>query len=188
MILEPLVILEIETLNLGDDTRAIGMELVHPGPEREPVIGREAAEVWSRALPAIAPDEPLELDFSNPSANLREFCSARRIGRETAGANLSVTSPSREILAELIERFEGEGFGIRAGNLAAKLDKALEKDFAQRGVDAYQEAHHHYTFCAICAFDEATVTLVAPRLWATEVVRRVAPALTGMDVQVHQPV
>jgi hypothetical protein len=182
------VIIEIEALNLGDNTRAIGMELVHVGAEREPVTGREAAEVWCRVLPAIAPGEPLALDFPSPSAELCEFCSARHIGREIAGGNLSVTAPSPEILTELIERFEGLTFGARAGSLAAQPDQALEEDFGRRGVDAYQEAHHRYTFCAICAFEEATVTLVAPRLWATEVVRRIAPALTGMDVQVHQPV
>jgi hypothetical protein len=182
------MILEIEALNLGDDTRAMGMELVHVGAEREPVIGREAAAVWSRVLPAIASGEPLALDFPSPSAELREFCASRRIGRETVGGNLSVTAPSREILEEVIERFEAQPFGARAGSLVATPDKALEEDFARRGLDAYQEAHHRYTFCAICAFDEAAVTLVAPRLWATEVVRRVAPAVTGLDVQVHQPV
>jgi hypothetical protein len=187
------MILEIEALNLGDDTRAIGVELVHPGAEREPVTGRQAAEVWSRTLPAIAPGEPLALDFPSPAEGVREFCASRRIGREGTGGFWVIALPSpeiqaREILAEAIERFESQTFGARAGSLAATPDQALEEDFARCGVDAYQEAHHRYTFCAICAFEEATVTLVAPRLWATEVVRRIAPALTDMDVQVHQPV
>jgi hypothetical protein len=45
-----MMILEIEALNLGDDTRAIGLELVHSGVEREPIMGREAAAVWGRVL------------------------------------------------------------------------------------------------------------------------------------------
>jgi hypothetical protein len=40
-----MMILEIEALNLGDDTRAVGLELVHSGVEREPITGREAAAV-----------------------------------------------------------------------------------------------------------------------------------------------
>jgi hypothetical protein len=146
-----------------------------------------------RVLQSIAPGEPIALDFPAQDKVVVEFCASRRIGRQGAGGICIVALPTpgiqaREILADMIERFESLTFGVRAGSLAATLDQTFEENFAMRGVDAYQEAYHRYTFCAICAFDEATLTLVAPRLWATEVVRRVAPAITGLDVQVHQPV
>lgn len=187
------MILEIEALNLGDNTRAISMELVEPGTEREPVGGSDAAKVWSRVVPAIAAGEPLALDFCSQLEGVREFCTARHIACKRTEGHLEILLPSdeiaaRQILAELIERFEGDTFGVRAGNLAGQGDAELESELSERGIDAYHQAYPRYTFCAICMFDEASITLLAQGLWATEVVRRVAPAVVGIDVQVRQPV
>jgi len=183
------VILDIETLDLGPDLRAIGLELVEPGATREPVCGAPAAKVWSPVLLAVAAGEPLVFDFFSHLERVRDFCVRRNLAwREGARNYVAVSAPSRELLAELLERFERETFGARAGRRVIEGDPELEEGLSKRGADAYHSAYSSYTFCAILSLDEASVTLLAPHLWASEVVQLVRPALSGMDVELRQPV
>jgi hypothetical protein len=183
------MILEFETLDLGPDVRAIGMELVEPGATREPVRGAEAAKVWSRVLPAVAAGEPLVFDFFSHLERVRDFCVRRNLAwREGAENYVAVSTPSRELMAELLERFERETSGARAGRRVDQGDPELEEELSKRGADAYDAVYSNYTFCAILSLDEASVTLLAPQLCASEVVQLVRPALNGLDVQLSQPV
>ena len=45
-------LLEVEPLNLGEDVRAIGLELVEVRT-REPARGGDAARIWGRVLWAL---------------------------------------------------------------------------------------------------------------------------------------
>ena len=183
------VILEIETLDLGPDIRAIGMELVEPGATREPVFGAQAARVWSPVLLAVAAGESLVFDFFSHLERVRDFCVRRNLAwREGLGNYLGVSAPSRELLAELLERFERETLGSRAGRRVDQGDPELEERLSKRGADAYHAVYSNYIFCAILSLDEASVTLLAPQLWASEVVRLARPVLNGLDVELRQPV
>lgn len=61
----------------------------------------------------------------------------------------------------------------------------LEGELARRGVDAYHTAFPNYVFCAICNFEDGSLVLLSEKLWASEVIRRVRPALEGQDVEVR---
>ena len=61
--------LDVQALDLGGDVKAVGLELV--GTEnREPVRGKDAAEIWSAVFPALAGNESYAVDFF--SATLAE--------------------------------------------------------------------------------------------------------------------
>jgi len=53
-------------LDLGGEVRAVGLELVET-ENREPVRGKDAAEIWSAVFPALAGDIYL-VDFSVTSS------------------------------------------------------------------------------------------------------------------------
>ena len=48
--------LDVEPLDLGPGVKAVGLELVET-ENREPVRGKQASEIWSALLPALAGDE-----------------------------------------------------------------------------------------------------------------------------------
>jgi hypothetical protein len=54
-------------------------------------------------------------------------------------------------------------------------------------VDAYRAAFSNYFFSAVCAFEDASLVLLSEKLWASEVIRRVRPAIKGLDVEVSLP-
>ncbi|HYL10373.1 MAG TPA: hypothetical protein VEU31_06515 [Candidatus Acidoferrales bacterium] len=179
--------LEIEALDLGTDVKAVGLELIET-MSREPLRGTEAAKIWSTALPAIAGREPWALDFFSHVDRVHEFCRLHAIAfRDAAERCCVVTQPEPERLAELFERFEGETFGIRAGDPLFAGDTALEADLARRGVDAYHPAFPRYYFCAVCDFENGFLTLLSNRLWASEIIRRVRPVMEGLQVSVARP-
>jgi hypothetical protein len=95
--------------------------------------------------------------------------------------------PSREQLLLVFERFEKETFGIRVGTLAEREDAVLENELSHRGLDAYQAAYTRYTFCAVCEPEDGWVTLLSEKLWPSEVIRRVRPALQPFDVYMARP-
>jgi len=66
-------------------------------------------------------------------------------------------------------------------------DPPLEAELARRGVDAYRAAFSDYFFSAVCAFEDASLVLLSEKLWASEVIRRVRPAIKGLDVEVSLP-
>ena len=181
-------LLEIEPLDLGADVRAVGLELTEADENREPVRGADAARIWSRVLPAAAGVEPWALDFFSHLDRVREYCQRHNIPfREPNPRSVVIPAPPLAVLEPLFERFEGETFGARAGGPVLSGDPALEGDLARRGVDAYHAAFLRYHFCAICGFEDGSLVLLGEKLWASEVIRRVRPALSGLEVEIRLP-
>jgi len=179
--------LDVQALDLGNEVKAVGLELVET-ENREPVRGSEAAQIWSEIFPALAAKEEYAVDFFSHLDRVREFCMTRKIEwREAAERCLVISSPTTEELQQLLERFGGETFGIRAGSAAQTADAALEGDLSRRGLDAYQEAYGRYTFCAICEPEDGWITILSETLWPSEIIRRLRPAIQKFDVHIARP-
>ena len=179
--------LDVETLDLGAEIKAVGLELL--GTEsREPVKGKEAAAIWAATIPALAANEVFVLDFFSHVDRVREFCKMYEIHfREADKRCIVLRQPTGTQLEQVFERFEGEIFGVRAGATIEGPDAALEKALSHRGLDAYQTAYERYTFCAVCEPEDGWVTLLSKTLWPTEVIRRVRPAVQRFDVYIARP-
>lgn len=179
--------LDVQALDLGAGVKSVGLELLET-ENREPVRGKEAAEIWSAVFPALVADEPCGVDFFSHLDRVREFCKARGIAlREAAERCVVLPQPSQELLRQIFERFEGETFGIRVGAAANDSDASLEGDLSKRGLDAYQPAYARYTFCAICEPEDGWVTLLSETLWPSELIRRLRPAVQPFDVHITRP-
>ena len=179
--------LDVEALDLGPGTTAVGLELLET-ESREPVKGKEAAAIWSAVFPALSANECLVMDFFSHILRVREFCKMNDIHfREAAERCLVLSKPSESQLEMLFGRFEGETFGMRVGPNAESPDAALEKELSHRGLDAYQTAYERYTFCAVCEPEDGWVTLLSKTLWPTEIIRRVRPAAQRFDVYISRP-
>lgn len=179
--------LDVQALELGADTKAVGLELIET-ESREPFRGSEAAAMWAAALTALPGDEAFVLDFFSHLERVRDFCKARQIDyRETASRCIVIPQPGPEIFRQLLERFEAETFGMRAGPAAQNEDATLENELSHRGLDAYQAAYPRYSFCAICELSDGWVTLLSETLWASEIIRRIRPALQPFDVYIARP-
>ena len=177
-------LLEVEPLDLGSDLKAIGLELAEADENREPAHGPEAAKIWSRVLPAVAGKEPWALDFFSHLDRLRDFLKRRQIAyREASRRSIVIPAPEPAALEALVERFESETFGARAGGPLLRGDAPLEGELARRGVDAYHTAFTNYYFCAVCQFSEGSLVLLSTHLWASEVIRRARPTLEGLEVE-----
>ncbi len=181
-------VLEVEPLDLGADVKAVGLDLMEV-ESREPARGSDAAHVWAAALTALAGTEPWVLDFFAHLDRVREYCSLHAIAFEekSSGHSLVIPAPSPEPLAGLLERFFGETLGARAGSLLAVGDATVEGELARRGVDAYHTAFRNYLFCAVCDFENGFLTLLTEKLWTSEVLRRVKPAVASLPVEVARP-
>src|SRR5271167_3329886 len=130
--------LDVQLMELGDDTKAVGLELLET-ESREPLRGSVAAQIWSAAFPALAAKEFLVVDFFSHLERIREFCKSHDlVFRETASRCLVLTQPSREQLQLVFARFENETFGIRVGTWVEQEDAVLENELSHRGLDAYQ--------------------------------------------------
>jgi len=183
----PQYTLDVQALDLGQGTKAVGLELIET-ESREPLTGEIAAQVWAAALPALAKDEPFVVDFFSHLDRVREFCSAHNIAfREAAQRCIVIQQPAAAQVHELLARFEKETFGFRCGPTAANEDATLEGELSQRGLDAYQAAYTRYTFCAVCEPPDGWVTLLSETLWASEIIRRVRPVLQPFDVYMVRP-
>ena len=179
--------LDVQSMELGDDTKAVGLELLET-ESREPLRGPVAAQIWSAAFPPLAAKERLVVDFFSHLERVREFCKLHGVVfRETASRCLVLTQPSQEQLRLVFQRFEKETFGMRVGPAAEQEDAVLENELSHRGLDAYQAAYSRYTFCAVCEPDDAWVTLLSDKLWPSEVIRRVRPAMQPFDVYLARP-
>lgn len=177
--------LTVEAMDLGPGVRAVALDLMDPEIEA-PVAGGEAAGLWSRALAALAGDETVVLDFQAHLERVRAFCEENDIRfRDTGAGGVVVAEKDPDALARLMERFEGETFGARAGKAVDDGDAELERELRRRGLDAYHEAYPRYLFCAICDLETGSVTLVSERLWASEMARRLRPALKEFEVSVE---
>jgi hypothetical protein len=177
--------LDVEVLHLGSDVKAVGLELLET-ESREPVRGNKAAQIWSAAFPVLAAEEFYVLDFFSHLDRVRGFCSTREIPfRDAAERCLVIPRPTQEQLLDIFTRFETETFGIRAGPAAETPDP--EGELSKRGLDAYQSAYPRYTFCAVCEPEDGWITLLSEKLWPSEVIRRVRPALQPFDVHMARP-
>jgi hypothetical protein len=185
---DPLYRLEVEALQLGPDSRAVGAELVDR-VTLEPLAGADAARIWAVALPALAGGEPWVLDFFAHLARVRDFCREKGITfREPNSHTLVISPPAPDLLAALLGRFITERFGARAGGPGIAGDPALEGQLAARGVDAYDGACRNCLFCAVCDFEGGFLTILSDSLSAPEVIRRLRPALSGLRVDLTRPV
>jgi hypothetical protein len=179
--------LDVQALELGADTKAVGLELIET-ESREPFRGGEAAAMWAAALAALPAQEPFVLDFFSHLERVRDFCNGRQIPyREAASRCLVVPQPSQDLFRQLLVRFETETFGLRAGPATQNEDATLENELSHRGLDAYQAAYPRYSFCAICELSDGWVTLLSKSLWPSEIIRRVRPALQPFDVYIARP-
>ncbi len=179
-------LLEIEPLDLGDDVRAMGLELTEADENREPLRGADAAKIWSRVLRAIAGTEIWALDFFSHLDRLRDYLERHQIPYRVATKHsLAVPAPDLAILEPLIDRFQSETFGVRAAGPLPEPDPTLEGELARRGVDAYHTAFPRYAFCAICNFEDGSLVLLSEKLWASEVIRRARPALEGQEIEIR---
>jgi hypothetical protein len=185
--MENLYRLEVESLDLGPDVRAVGLELIDP-ETREPVTGSEAAGIWATLLPALAGEQPWAIDFFAHLDRVRDYCRRTAIAfREPNLHALVIPQPEREQLQPLFERFASETFGVRAGAPLVGGDASVEGALAERGVDAYHTAFSHYLFCLVCDFEGGFLTVLSNQLWASEVIRRARAALEKLQVEVTRP-
>jgi hypothetical protein len=179
--------MDVQALELGAEIKAVGLELIET-ESREPLRGAEAAEIWTAALAALPAKEPYVLDFFSHLERVRDFCNSHNISyRESASRCLVIPQLSVETLRLLVGRFEAETFGLRAGPAAEDEDAALEKELSHRGLDAYETAYRHYAFCAVCEPSDGWVTVLSESLWATEIIRRIRPAVQPFDVYIARP-
>lgn len=175
-------LLDIEPLDLGPDVRAVGLELVEADENREPVRGTDAARIWARTLAAVAASEAWALDFFSHLDRVRDFCERHQIPfREASQRSIVIPAPAIPVIESLFDRFLAETFGARAGGRVVSGDPALEGELARRGVDAYHSAFPSYFFCAVCSFEDGSLVLLSQKLWASEVIRRVRPALRDLS-------
>jgi hypothetical protein len=181
-------VMEIEPLDLGADVKAVGLDLMEV-ESREPAHGSDAAHIWAATMPALAGTEPWALDFFSHLDRVREYCALHAIAFEekASGHVLILPAPEPAPLAELFERFASETFGARAGLLLPSGDPAVESELARHGVDAYHTTYRNYLFCAVCDFENGFLTLLTEKLWTSEVLRRVKPALASLPVEVARP-
>jgi hypothetical protein len=181
-------LLDVGPLDLGADVRAVGLELVEADENREPVRGPAAAKIWSRVLTATAATTSWALDFFSHLDRVTEYCQRHQIEfREASHRSIVIPAPELSVLEPLLDRFQNETFGARAGELATTSDPEVEGDLARRGVDAYHAAFQKYFFSAVCNFEDGSLVLISEKLWASEVIRRVRPMLEGLDVDVRLP-
>ncbi|SRR5579875_300766 len=181
-----MIILEIEPMDLGNEIRATGLELLD-GADREPVAGAETAHAWSKIVPALAGREPWACDLYGSVERICAFCESKGTRHREVSKNLLVVAPvTAASFKELLERLPQETIGIRAGARVELPDADLEGELARRGFDAYQAAHEHYLFCGICDLASASLVVLSRVLWATEIARRIRPALAdaGIEVQI----
>ena len=176
--------LEVEALDLGAGTKAIGLALI-VRESGEPFTGEAAAFVWAVILPALTAGESFVLDFFSHLERVREFCRLKKIlFREEAGRCLVIPQPLPEQLLELLKRFEGETFGLRAGAAAKEGDLKLEEQLSAKGLDGYQDAYPRYTFCAVCELEDGWVTVLTEKLGAGELLRRAQKAVEPLAIAV----
>jgi hypothetical protein len=179
--------LDVEALDLGPDTTAMGLELLET-QNREPVKGKKAAAIWAAVFPALAHEESFVVDFFSHVDRVREFCKMNDIHfREGAERCVVLRQPTESQLEQLFARFEGETFGVRVGTTTEQPDVTLEKQLSHRGLDAYETAYERYTFCAVCEPEDGWVTLLSKSLWPTEIIRRVRPAAQRFDIYISRP-
>jgi hypothetical protein len=181
-------VMEVEPLDLGADVKAVGLDLMEV-ESREPARGNDAAQIWAATLGSLPGTELWALDFFAHLDRVRDYCNLHSIAFEekASGHSLIIPAPSQKTLIGLVERFPDETFGARAGTLLATGDEAVDGELARIGVDAYHPVFRNYLYCAVCDFENGFLTLLTEKLWTSEVLRRVKPAVAGLPVEVARP-
>jgi hypothetical protein len=87
----------------------------------------------------------------------------------------------------LVDLFAGHTSPPPPGSLLAAGDAPVEGELARLGVDAYHAVFRNYLFCAVCDFENGFLTLLTEKLWTSEVLRRVKPAVASLPVEVARP-
>lgn len=181
-------LLDVEPLDLGSDVRSVGVDLVEADENREPARGSEAARIWTRILPLLAGEKPWALDFFSHVDRVREFCQRHAISfREATPRSIVVPAPQPKELELLMDRFQSETFGTRAGGVLPEADSELESELARRGLDAYHGAFRRYYFCAVCVFEDGSLIILSEKLSAGEVIRRTRPAIGELGLKIELP-
>lgn len=179
-------ILEVEPLDLGPNVRAINLELVESDEDRMPVVGKAAAETWSRVLLALAGTEPWGFDFFSQLDRVREFCQSHNLKfLQPAERFLVVPAPEPADLESLLSQFEI--FGVRAGKRMADGDPGLEHSLSLHGMDAYHDNFGNYLFCAIADLENGSLVVLSNTLWANQIIRLVKAILDSANVEVRLP-
>ena len=93
--------MDVEKLDLGNETQAVGLELL--GTEsREPVRGKDAAAIWAAAIPALANDDGFVLDFFAHVDRVKEFCKMYDLHyREAAERCIVLRAPTETQLQQI---------------------------------------------------------------------------------------
>src|SRR5258708_10446411 len=126
----PLFSLDVLALDLGDEVKAVGLELIET-QNREPVRGKDAAQIWSAVFPALAGDESYAVDFFSHIERVREFCKTREIAlREAAERCVVLPQPNQGQLRLLFERFETDTFGFRVAAASPSAYAMLQADLS----------------------------------------------------------
>lgn len=178
------MILQVEPMDLGEDLRAIGLELTEDA-EGEPVRAEDGAPVWASALPALAGAEPWTIDFFGDVDRFRNFCEEHAIPFRRVSSLIVAFPPATDGLIALCKRFGSNTFGVRAGERIEAPDSTLEADIASHGLDAYHTGYSNYCFCGICDFENGSLVVLSDSLWASEVARRIRPVLRESQVNVQ---
>lgn len=177
----------VEPLDLGADVRAISLDLAEEGAD-SPSTGPDADLIWAAAIPALAEKETWVLDFVSHLDRVRDFCASHSITmREASGRCIVIPDPGGENLAAIVARFDAETFGFRVGGPLAAGDASLEDNLSKLGMDAYQSAYSRYSLCAICDFENGSLTVLSGKFTSSEILRRLRPALTPLGARVDRP-
>src|SRR5271156_4658000 len=154
-------LLDVEPLDLGVDVRAVGLELAEADENREPVRGADAARIWRRVLRATAEDETWALDFFSHLDRRRVYSQGHQTAYRVASQrSIVIPAPQLAVLEPLIDRFQGETFGARAGALVVTGDAALEGGLAGGGVGAFHRGFSKFFFCPVCGFEDGSLGLL----------------------------
>ena len=177
-------LLDVEPLDLGPDVRAVGLELVEADENREPVRGQDAARIWSRVLPRHCADEALGPRFLQPSRPRARLLQNHDIDFREAGQRFDRDSCARtRSLESLLDRFQNETFGARAGALVTNRRSRARRRTGAAGRRRLPQSFPELFFLRHCGFEDGSLVLLSEKLWASEVIRRVRPALEGLDVE-----
>src|SRR5467141_1449832 len=96
--------LDVQALDLGAGVKAVGLELVET-ENREPVRGKDAADIWSTVFPALAGNESYAVDFFSHIERVREFCKMREIAlRDAAERCVVLPQLDQEQWRQIFER------------------------------------------------------------------------------------
>src|SRR5260221_12967551 len=126
--------LDVQALDLGGEVKPVGLELIET-QNREPVRGKDAAEIWSAVFPALAGDESYAVDFFSHIERVRGFCKMREIAiRDAAERCVVLPQPDQEQLRKIFERFETETFGLLSGRALKPPDDELEGNLSKPGL------------------------------------------------------